>query len=92
MSVVDQLQLVDQQMLRCELSQGEQAAVDEFRVWSSQQRQQRASELGPYPDDLVERAAWQTQKQLREKELEADLAHERLLRGKFTTRAFVTRW
>lgn len=87
MSLADQLQLIDQQMLRCELSQGEQAAVDEFRVWSSQQRQQRASELGPYPEDLVERAGWHTRKELREKELEADLVHERMLRGKCTAYA-----
>ena len=82
MSTVDQLQVIDQQLLRCELSQGEQAAVDEFRVWSSQQRQKLANEAGSFPDDQGERASWQARKQLREKELDADIMHERLLRGK----------
>lgn len=82
MSIVDQLQVIDQQLLPCELSQGEQAAVDEFRSWSSQQRQELANEAGSCPDDQGERASWQARKQLRKKELDADIVHERLLRGK----------
>ena len=82
MSIVDQLQLIDQQVLRCELSQGEQAAVDEYRVWSSQKSSHYASELGPYPEDLGEQTAWQSRKLLRDKELDIELAHERHLRGK----------
>ena len=85
-SVVDQVQLIDQQLHRCELSPGEQAAVDEFRIWSSRHsshlKQKHADTLGSYPaEDMVEREAWQARKQQLDKTLECELANERSLRG-----------
>ena len=63
-SMADQLQHIDQQLMQCELLPGEQAAVDEFIVWSLQLRQQRHNELGPFPGhDMVERSAWKARKQ-----------------------------
>ena len=86
MSVVDQVQLIDQQVLRCELSPGEQAAVDEFRIWSSRHSShlKQADTLGAQPaEGMVERAAWQASKQQLDQRLERELAKERSLRGNF---------
>lgn len=80
-TVADQLQYANQQLLHCELSPGEQAAVDEFRVWSLQYRQQRHSELGHFPDDMLERTAWQARKQQMDETMEPEIESERLLRG-----------
>ena len=81
-SMADQLQHIDGQLLQCELLPGEQAAVDEFRVWILQLRQKRHSELGRFPgDDVVERSAWQARKQQLDAELEPEIESERLLRG-----------
>ena len=79
--MADQLQYIDQQLLHCELSPGEQAAVDEFIVWSLQFRQQRHSELGHFPSDLVERSAWNARKQQLDESIESDVESECLLRG-----------
>ena len=81
-SVVDQLQQIDEQLLQCELLPGEQAAVDEFRVWSLQLRQQRHNQLGPFPvSELVERSAWEARKQELDAAVEPEIEAERLLRG-----------
>ena len=79
--MADQLHFLDQRLLQCELSPGEEAAVDEFRVWSLQYRQQRHNELGHFPDDMVERAAWQAKKQQLDESMVPDIESERLLRG-----------
>ena len=79
--MADQLQYIDQQLLQCDLSAGEQATVDEFIVWSLQVRQQRNSELGRFPDDdLVERSAWEARKQQLDESIEAEIESECLLR------------
>lgn len=80
-SMADQLHFIDQQLLQCELSPGEEAAVDEFRVWSLQYRQQRHNELGHFPDDMVERSAWQAKKQHLDESMVPEIDSERLLRG-----------
>ena len=84
--MADQLHFVDQQLLQCELSPGEEAAVDEFRVWSLQYRQQRHNELGHFPDDLVERSAWQARKQQLDESMVPEIESERLLRGRWILR------
>ncbi|KAL0041929.1 hypothetical protein WJX79_009068 [Trebouxia sp. C0005] len=81
-SMADQLQHLDEQLLQCELLPGEQAAVDEFRVWILQLRQRRHGELGPFPaDDMVERSAWQARKEQLDAAMEPEIESERLLRG-----------
>ena len=80
-SMSDQLHFIDQQLLQCELSPGEEATVDEFRVWSLQYRQQRHNELGHFPDDMVERSAWQAKKQHLDQSMVPEIESERLLRG-----------
>ena len=80
--MADQLHFIDQQLLQCELSPGEEAAVDDFRVWSLQYRQQRHNELGHFPDDLVERSAWQAKKQQLDESMVPEIKSERLLRGR----------
>ncbi|KAL3131060.1 hypothetical protein ABBQ38_000376 [Trebouxia sp. C0009 RCD-2024] len=80
-SMADQLHFIDQQLLLCELSPGDEAAVDEFTVWSLQFRQQRHNELGHFPDDMVERSAWQARKQRLDESMEPEIESERLLRG-----------
>lgn len=79
--MADQLHFIDEQLLPCELSPGDEAAVDEFRVWSLQLRQQRHKELGHFPDDMVERSAWQAKKQHLDESMEPEIESERLLRG-----------
>ena len=81
-SMVDQLQHIDTQLMQCELLPGEQAAVDEFRVWALQVRQERHNLLGPYPaGDMVERSAWQARKQQMDAAMEPDIESEKMLRG-----------
>ncbi|DBA83718.1 TPA: hypothetical protein ACH3X1_006255 [Trebouxia sp. C0004] len=81
-SMADQLQHLDEQLLQCELLPGEQAAVDEFRVWILQLRQRRHGELGPFPaDDMLERSAWQARKEQLDAAIEPEIESERLLRG-----------
>lgn len=81
-SMADQLHRIDQQLLQCELLPGEEAAIDDFRVWSLQYRQQRHSELGHFPDDMVERSAWQAKKQQLDELMVPEIESERLLRGR----------
>lgn len=81
-SMVDQLQHIDNQLIQCELLPNEQAAVDEFRVWCLQLRQERHSLLGPYPaSNLVERSAWQARKQQMDAALDPEIESEKMLRG-----------
>ena len=81
-SMVDQLQHIDTQLMQCELLPGEQAAVDEFRVWALQVRQERHNLLGPYPaGDMVERSAWQARKQQMDAAMEPEIESEKMLRG-----------
>lgn len=84
--MADQLHFIDQQLLLCELSPGDEAAVDEFTVWSLQFRQQRHNELGHFPDDMVERSAWQARKQRLDESMEPEIESERLLRGEAPAR------
>ena len=79
--MADQLHFIDQQLLQCELSPGDEAAVDEFTVWSLQFRQQRHNQLGHFPDDMVERSGWQAKKQRLDESMEPEIESERLLRG-----------
>ena len=82
LSMADQLQYVEQQLSQCQLTPGEQASLDDFRVWSLQFRQQRHHKLGHFPDDMVERSAWQARKQQLDESMEPEMESERLLRGK----------
>ena len=91
--MADQLQHIDEQLLQCELLPGEQAAVDEFRVWSLQLRQQRHNALGPFPgDDMLERSAWQARKQQLDAAMEPEIESERLLRGRGTKTVASAGW
>ena len=82
LSMADQLQHIDSQLLQCELLPGEQAAVDEFMVWSLQLRQERHHLLGPYPaGDMVERSAWQARKEQMDAAVEPEIESEKMLRG-----------
>ena len=80
--MADQLQHIDSQLMQCELLPGEQAAVDEFMVWSLQLRQERHNLLGPYPaGDMVERSAWQARKEQMDAAVEPEIESEKMLRG-----------